>query len=241
MVWRGLSPPYHLVIVMILDDKLNIWQFLPVSWKILKRKYDGFPYQGLQIFTGEQGAGKTLKMMHVLHRMAGEYPSALVVSNMTLYGLDYIPYEGIDQLSTLSNGKNGIIYVIDEIQTLFSSLESKDMPPSTLTVWSQNRKNRRVILGTTQRFTRVAKGIREQVSYHIECASPILGLFRYRYIDASLYDENGKLPAGARPPFYSFYVPKLTIMDSYDTGEVITRKETNQDGISNTGLRSRRR
>lgn len=208
---------------MYLDENLNLLQFFPVSWKILKRRFDGFPYQGIQIFTGEQGAGKTLKMMHVLHRMRKEYSDVLVVSNMTLNDIDYIPYQGIDQLQRLNNGTKGIIYVIDEIQTLFSSLESKNMPPSTLTVWSQNRKNRRVILGTTQRFTRVAKGIREQVAYHIECASPIFGLFRYRVIDAALYDENGKLPADARPPHFSFYVPKLSVMDSYDTGEVIVR------------------
>lgn len=210
---------------MYLDDKLNLLQLFPVSLKMFKRKYEGFPYQGIHIFTGEQGAGKTLKLMHVLWRMHEEYPEALIVSNMTLKGIDYIPYEGIKQLSTLNNGKDGIIYVIDEIQTLFSSLESKNMPVSTLSVWAQNRKNRRVILGTTQRFTRVSKGIREQVSYHIECARPILGFFRYRVIDAAQYDENGKLPSDARPPFYKFYVPKTSIMDSYDTGEVIHRKD----------------
>lgn len=210
---------------MYLDEKKNFLQLFPVTLKLLKRKYDGFPYQGIHLFTGEQGAGKTLKMMHTLWHMHNAYPNALIVSNMHLIGLDYIPYDGIKQLSTLSNGKNGIIFVIDEIQTLFSSLESKNMPASILSVWSQNRKNRRVILGTTQRFTRVSKGIREQVSYHIECAVPFLGFFRYRVIDGALYDEFGKLPSEARPPFYKFYVPQKTIMDSYDTGEVIRRKE----------------
>ena len=210
---------------MYLDEKLNLAQLIPVSIKRFKFRNDGFPYQGIQIYTGEQGSGKTLKMVHTLHRIHNKYPDALIVSNMTLKDIDYIAYEGIEQLQELSNGKNGIIYVIDEIQTLFSSLESKDMPPSTLTVWSQNRKNRRLILGTTQRFTRVAKGIREQVSYHIECASPFFGFFRYRVIDASLYDEYGKLPKDARPPHYTFYVPDKDIMDSYDTSEVIVRKE----------------
>lgn len=216
---------------MYLDDKLNALAFPRVFVKMLKRKKDGFPYQGIHIFTGEQGAGKTLKMVSVLFRMHEQYPDAKIVSNMTLYGVDYIPYQGIEQLQNLNNGKKGIIYVIDEIQTLFSSLESKDMPPSTLTVWSQNRKNRRVILGTTQRYTRVAKGIREQVSYHIECAVPFLGFFRYRVIDGAMYDENGKLPADAKPPHYSLYVPKPSIMDSYDTGEVIKRNEVNRKDL----------
>lgn len=223
---------------MYLDDKLNPFQFFSVFIKILKRRNDGFPYQGIHVYTGEQGSGKTLKMMHTLHRMHKEYPDALIVSNMTLHDIEYIPYTGIEQFYKLNNGKNGIIFVIDEIQTLFSSLESKDMPASTLTVWSQNRKNRRVILGTTQRFTRVAKGIREQVSYHIECATPFLGAFRYRIIDAALYDENGKLPEEARPPHYSFYVPRVDIMDSYDTGEVIVRKETKKNGRNYSRVRS---
>lgn len=184
---------------------------------------EGFPYSGLHLFTGSQGAGKTLKMMDVVHNILKEYPDVMVVSNICLHGINYFPYTGLDDFEKYDNGINGIIFIIDEIHTLFSSLESANMPVSTLTVWSQNRKNRRIILGTSQRFNRCAKGLREQCKWHIECRSGLLGFMRYRIIDASLYDDRGNLPPEERPPYFSWYVPKKEVMDSYDTGEVVRR------------------
>ena len=75
---------------MYLDEKLNLIQLIPVSIKRFKFRNDGFPYQGIQIYTGEQGSGKTLKMVHTLHRIHNKYPDALIVSNMTLKDIDYI-------------------------------------------------------------------------------------------------------------------------------------------------------
>lgn len=67
-------------------------------------------------------------------------------------------YTGIECFSKYNNGSKGLIFIIDEIQTLYSSLESAKMPVTDLTVWSQNRKNKRVILGTSQRFFSCDKG-----------------------------------------------------------------------------------
>lgn len=206
-----------------LDNHLNLKQFFKTWLKKLKYHFDGFSYDGIHIFTGPQGSGKTLKLMHVVDTMIKEYPEALIVSNIQLYGIDFIPYTGIECFEKINNGKNGIIFIIDEIQTLFSSLESKDMPVSTLTVWSQNRKNRRVILGTSQRYNRVAKGLREQTKYHIECHEGLGGFFKYRIIDASEYDEQGKLPLDYKMPRWAWYVPRPDVMDSYDTYEVVKR------------------
>ncbi len=64
-----------------------------------------------------------------------------------------------------SNGKYGVVNVIDEIQSWFSSLQSKDFPPEMLGEISQQRKQRKVIVGTAQVFGRVAKPIREQTSF----------------------------------------------------------------------------
>lgn len=181
-----------------------------------------FPYQGLWIFSGCQGSGKTLLAMHLLKQMHDEYPECLIVSNISIYGIPSIPYTGIDDFEKYNNGTKGIIFLIDEIHTLFSSLESAKMPISSLTVWSQNRKNRRVILGTSQRFTRVAKGIREQTLYNYECRRPLLCFYGYRIVEADLYDDNGKY-IGEKPPLWSWYIPKVNVMRAYNTLEVVKR------------------
>lgn len=196
----------------------------------LKTQRRQFPYQGLWLFTGSQGSGKTLLMMHLVAQMHKEYPDALIVSNISIFGLPCVPYTGIKDFYKYQNGEKGVIYIIDEIHTLFSSLQSAKMPESTLTVWSQNRKNRRVILGTSQRFTRVAKGIREQTMYNYECTRPILCFYRYRVLEADLYDDNGRY-IGEKPPSWSWYVPQVSVMRMYNTLEVVRR--TNDDNSDN--------
>ena len=180
---------------------------------------DEFCYQGIWVFTGGQGTGKTLNLIHTVRDLHNQYPKALIVSNIPLFGLPYDIYHGIDDFNNIRNGIYGIIFVLDEIQTLYSSLKSANMDDSELFVWSQNRKNRRVILGTSQRFTRIAKPIREQCAYHIECKKRIFALHPYRIYDGYLYNDDGEY-IGERPPLH-FYIPNVRSMLSYDTNFIV--------------------
>lgn len=186
-----------------------------------------FPYAGIWLYTGSQGSGKTLLMMHCLKQMLDEYPKAICVSNISIYGTPSYVYRGIEDFEKYNNGADGTIFVIDEIHTLFSSLQSAKMPESTLTVWSQNRKNRRVILGTSQRFTRVAKGIREQTTFNYECTHPLFGrFFSYRIKEGDEYDDNGKY-TGEKEPSRYWYIPKVSVMRMYNTLEVVRKDGSN--------------
>lgn len=205
-----------------------------LSKAIEERIYRGekrdFPFQGIWLFSGSQGSGKTLLLMELLKKMHKEYPDALIVSNISIFGIPCIPYKGIEDFKLYNNGSKGIIYIIDEIQTLYSSLESAKMPVTDLTVWSQNRKNRRVILGTSQRFNRVIKGIREQTTYNYECRKLIPGILHmYRIIDGSDYDDNGRY-IGDKDIRYSVYIPHVSVMHMYDTNEVVIREEKKANG-----------
>ena len=185
---------------------------------------DGFQYAGLWCFSGSQGSGKTLLMMHLLKQVLEESPNAIVVSNISIYGVPSYPYTGIDDFEEYKNGRDGVIFVIDEIHTLFNSLESKNMPLSTMQVWCQNRKNRRLILGTSQRFNRISKGVREQVTWNYECRKGIAGVFySYRVYDGSEYDEQGKYCE--EEPRRHFYIPQVSVMRMYNTLEVVKREE----------------
>lgn len=193
---------------------------------------DGFPYGGLWVFTGAQGAGKTLLLMHMVRQIHEQYPKALIVTNISVFGIPCIPYTGIGDFDKYVNGADGVIFIIDEIQALFSSLESAKMPLSQVTVWSQNRKNRRLILGTTQRYTRMAKPVREQVTWHYECRRPwLLVLYRYRVLDGAKYDDAGKyvLDEDEKNPPYRIYVPSLSSMTMYNTLEVVQRLKEKGD------------
>lgn len=183
---------------------------------------DPFPFAGMWLFSGSQGSGKTLLMMHLLKQIIEECPDALIVSNISIYGVPSIPYTGIEDFEKYNNGANGIIFVIDEIHTLFNSLESKGMPLSTMQVWCQNRKNRRLILGTSQRFTRISKGVREQATWNYECRKGLFHLiYSYRVFDGSAYNDNGEYTE--EEPTRNFYIPKVSVMRMYNTLEVVKR------------------
>ena len=193
---------------------------------------DGFPYGGLWVFTGAQGSGKTLLLMHMVRTIHEQYPKALIVTNISVFGIPCIPYTGIADFDKYVNGADGVIFIIDEIQALFNSLESAKMPLSQVTVWCQNRKNRRLILGTTQRYTRMAKPVREQVTWHYECRRPLLlVLYRYRVLDGAKYDDAGKyiLDEDEKAPQYRIYCPALASMTMYNTLEVVKRIEEKGD------------
>lgn len=197
-----------------------------IAENTLKTK-DPFPFAGMWLFSGSQGGGKTLLMMHLLKQIIDQCPNALVVSNISIYGVPSIPYKGVEDFDKYNNGANGIIFVIDEIHTLFNSLESKGMPLSTMQVWCQNRKNRRLILGTSQRFTRVSKGVREQATWNYECKKGIAGfLYSYRVYDGSAYDDDGNYTE--EEPTRCFYVPKVSVMRMYNTLEVVHRDDYNK-------------
>lgn len=201
---------------------INIEGLMALDRELQVKKGNEFGYAGIWLFTGAQGSGKTLLLMHTLRQMMMEFPEAIVVSNISIYGVPSYVYKGIEDFDKYNNGAKGTIFVIDEIHTLFSSLQSANMPESTLTVWSQNRKNRRVILGTSQRFTRVAKGIREQTTYNYECTRPIFNrLYSYRIKEGDQYDDSGKY-IGEETQRY-WYIPKVSVMRMYNTLEVVTK------------------
>ncbi len=192
---------------------------------------DGFPYAGMWIFSGQQGSGKTLLMMHLVKQIIQQYPKALIVSNISIYGVPSIPYKGIEDFENYKNGVDGVIFVIDEIHILFNALESAKMPLSTMQVWAQNRKNRRLILGTSQRFNRVAKGVREQTTWNYECHRPFLSLiYSYRVLDGANYDDNGRYIIEDKDdkPRRSFYVPSVSVMRMYNTLEVVRRDDNSE-------------
>ena len=136
-----------------------------------------FTPDGIILFCGAQGGGKTLSAVRYLEHVLRLYPHAQVVSNIDLFiGRPFIPYQGIEHLSSLDNGSDGIICLIDEIQVEFSSLESRSIHPSTLSLICQQRKRRLHIIGTSQLFSRIAKPWREQVSAVVDCKSILFGL-----------------------------------------------------------------
>lgn len=152
-------------------NPLNLFRSLHFDYKFFRDNPFYFEPCGIWVFCGAQGSGKTLSAVKCLKSLLKQYPAAVVCSNLEIKGLDVpvIPFTDYEQLLTLSNDIYGVIFLIDEIHVLWNSLESKNIPISEMATFSQMRKDRRIILGTSQVYGRIAKPIREQLKYVIKC------------------------------------------------------------------------
>ena len=182
------------------------------------RPADWFRYQGVIVFTGRQGSGKTVALVEQTLRMQHEYPSCKCIGNLA--------YEHQDdeladwrQLIEYKNGHRGVIVQMDEMQNWFSSNQSKNFPPELLEVITQNRKNRRVILGTSQSFNRLAKPLREQTTEVRRCLTIAGCLTVVHRVEPEL-NSQGEVEKWKHRGFY-WFVHTPEIRDSYDTYHVI--------------------
>lgn len=179
---------------------------------------DYFDPYGLMVFCGPQGAGKTISAVRYCKAILEAYPKALFCSNVAIKGLEdrTIPYDGMECLSGLENGYNGVLYLIDEIHLEFNSLESKSISVEEMTEFAQQRKQRKHIVGTSQVFMRLAKPLREQIKDVVLC-STILGFIqRNELIDGTTaYEEGGELICESKGTYFWCHTPGL--YESYDT------------------------
>jgi len=144
----------------------RIWLDFPNRFWLDRFTIDPNEFQeyGLHLFCGEQGCGKTVAVVELLLRLKQKYPKMRIRTNYNYLNQDE-SLETWQQLVKNENGVFGQAEVIDEIQTWFNSTQSKDFPPEMLAEISQQRKQRKMLIGTAQVFGRVAKPIREQTSF----------------------------------------------------------------------------
>lgn len=127
-----------------------------------------------------------------------------------------VQYNGLDCLKYVNNNKLGVLFFIDEIHLELNSLESKNVPVEIMVEISQQRKQRKHIVGTSQRYIRMAKPLREQIRDIVACKC-YFGVIQYnKYIDGdSTHEVNGELAYDIRRRMLWFHSPEM--YKAYDT------------------------
>lgn len=177
-----------------------------------------FRHQGLIIFEGRQGSGKTMSMVEYITRLQKEYPLSKTLTNFG-YKKQNKELKDWRMLIDYKNGKRGVIVGMDELQNWFSSNQSKNFPPEMLSVITQNRKNRRIILGTSQNFYLLAKAIRSQCTEVRRCATFLGCLTIVRRAEPFL-DSEGNVKEWKNRGTY-FFIHNKELREAYDTYRVI--------------------
>jgi hypothetical protein len=210
-----------------------------------RRNPDFFWPSGTQVYCGRQGSGKTLSLVRHLLKIRARYPKAVIVSNLELKGYTRIQFDSVETckeavkrclesnhkaylgfdnmeqlaiaLTNVNNGFYGVVYVVDEIHTYFNALESKNIPMYVFTEISQQRKQRKLILGSSQLFMRMAKPLREQCDNLIVC-STMLGIITKQAVYDGMsmtQDYDGGLSGTVKKKGFFFHT--RSIREAYDT------------------------
>lgn len=206
-------------------DPFQAYQVWKYNKEFRKQHPEYFDPDGIIVFCGGQGAGKTLSLVQYVQKVCARYPKVKVCTNLSLQlpeHIEVLPWTGVQCFTDISNGYAGVMYVIDEIHLEFNSLESKKMDSNIFTIVSQQRKQRKHIVGTSQVFSRIAKPFREQFKYAVACRN-VFGVFQINtLVDArNATEKDGEIIASSLKKFFWFHRPEL--YESYDTYAVMRR------------------
>lgn len=187
---------------------------------------DYFYPDGCTVFCGAQGSGKTMSAMKYIHDLMEKYPKCIICSNVPI---DWVPenkfftYTGFESFEIISNGEQGVIYFLDEMHLEFNSLESKGMPPMMFKQISQQRKQRKHIVGTAQVFMRLAKPFREQMDTVVVCKNlfNIININAIASGDSVREMPDGKLSMMMKKRYALLHGP--TLYGNYDTKHIVSR------------------
>lgn len=184
---------------------------------IQQREPGFFVPKGIHMFCGEQGAGKTIAAVEMMLRLQKMFPAAKMITNFGVT-TENDELQEWQQLLTYTNGHQGVIVGIDEIQNWFMSGLNK-LPEGMLEVATQNRKNNRILCCTAQVFTRVNKGLREQVTM-VYNPHTFLGCFTVVIKRKPYFDSEGNVTEMKYRGMYCFTHTE-ELRNAYDTYKVI--------------------
>lgn len=215
----------------------RLWELFKYKQTFSREHPDYFFPSGLMVFCGVQGSGKTLSATQYITKLSYIYPKAKIVTNTALSGLnpesEVIQYDGLDCLKTIENGEQGVLYFIDEIHLEFNSLESKNIPIEIMVEISQQRKQRKHIIGTTQVFGRMAKPLREQINVAVICKK-LMGCLQYnKFVKGEESEEkDGKITAPVLMRSFWWHSPRY--YSNYDTFAKMKRYSKLWNGVPYT-------
>lgn len=205
--------------------------YVKTFFKPYTRESDDFPF-GIYLYDGVQGSGKTLSMVFDTLELKKIYPDLHIISNCGIRGVDNISYyTTVEELITSinSNTARHTVVLIDEGLTYFA--ENSGIDPALMSQITQNRKNRRLILISTQKFKRLNNRIRDFSLQTIKCRSFLNFQVNTVRDDQTVYWDKEEMDFIGEKKFTYIFKRNNELFKRYDTYQNI--KLTKGQNISN--------
>lgn len=213
------------------------WKTFQQAWK--KPPSNQFPTQ-TRIYKGTQGSGKTLSMVFYAFQIQKAFPNALIFSNISIKGLKNFHYieEDSDLFEALEtrNGSAGVLVLLDEAHLYFG--KRSGIPLDVLTAISQQRKDRRRIVFSSQIWEELDISLRKQVKEIVSCKT-IFKKFQVNTIsdgETLTYDKLSSQYV-AKPIRTEIFKHSLSLYTSYDTNQkIISNKNYHREYANSAPL-----
>ena len=202
------------------------WDTFTKKWT--KPKKGQFP-TGSRVYKGFQGSGKTLSMVKYAIDLSKAYPNCEVFSNFIIKGIENFNYiendEDLKYALGLRNGTDGVLVLLDEAHLYFGKKSGISL--DVLTAISQQRKDRRRIVFSSQIWEELDISLRKQVKEIVNCRC-IGGMIQVNTISDGETLSYDKLQGEyvARKIRTEIFKHNNLLYNSYDTlQKIITNEE----------------
>lgn len=210
---------FWIIIIIILLFLIFRFKNVRIKFKTFFKK--GFkPNRGIfgvYCYCGKQGSGKTYSVVEFLKQNSNKK----IYSNVHLKGINYIYFNGFDNLLKLRSEHDCII-VYDEIFTALT--KSSKINTDVLDFLSQMRKRKIIFMTTAQEWLEIPITLRRYCRYQIDCKMLSIGIgillkFMYNAELMKWSQEDNEYVA----PLITTTISKcnLDVAKSYDTFEQI--------------------
>ena len=148
---------------------------MKIYWDTFPKKYQKPPKNqfptGSRVYKGYQGSGKTLSMVKYAFDISKQFPNCVIYSNIHIKGLPkfiFIENDGVlQQALECRNGSAGILILLDEAHLYFN--KKSGIPLDVLTCISQQRKDRKRLVFSSQIWEELDLSLRKQVKEIVSC------------------------------------------------------------------------
>lgn len=212
---------------------------MKIDWNSFTKKYikppkGQFPV-GSIVFKGFQGSGKTLSMVHYLFYLKKTFPDCIIYSNVIIRGLDYHLIKTDNDLScaiSAKNGADGVVVVLDEAHLFFN--KKKGISLDVLTAISQQRKDRRRIVMSSQIWEELDISLRKQVKHIVDCHSFGFIQINTIYNGESLTWDKMQSSYVAKKIYTEIFKHNKELYGSYDTYQKIIKNDEYSQNLTST-------
>lgn len=204
-----------------------------VYWSTFVKRWDRPPRNqfpvGSRVYKGFQGSGKTLSMVKYALDLAEAFPNCKVFSNFHIRGVNNFKLiesdNDLKSALSLKNGRDGVLVLLDEAHLYFGKKSGISL--DVLTSISQQRKDRRRIVFSSQIWEELDISLRKQVKEIVGCRC-FLGKFQFNTISNGESLRYDKLQSCyvADKIRTEIFKHNADLYNSYDTLEkIITNEE----------------